>query len=119
MAAPLIAHRLKASTLVEVLVALVIITLVMAIAATLYAKMGLNRPDNLVNLQLELKAIAAEAKRNRRYDAGHYQLDNGVRIDKEVTPYQTDTLLLLLELKAYKQGTGEVAVYREIIIKDQ
>ncbi|MBK1442018.1 type II secretion system protein [Parapedobacter sp. ISTM3] len=119
MAAQLVYRRLKASTLVEVLVALVIITLVMAIAATLYAKMALKRPDNLVGLQLQMKAIAAETKHSKYGHAERYTLDNGVTIDKEILPYQNDTLLNVLELRAHKQGTGEVAVYREILIDSQ
>jgi len=111
-----IPKRLKASTLVEVLVALVIITLVMAIAATLYATLGLKRPDNSVNLQMELKTLAAEAKRNQDYNPRQYELDNGVIVDQQVTSYQGDTLLMLLELNASKPGTRETAVYREIII---
>lgn len=110
---------LKASTLVEVLAALVIITLVMAIAATLFAKIGWERPDNSVNLQLELKALVAETKRTGDYTPAEYELDNGVAIDRTVQPYQGDTLLLLLELRAHKQGTDEGAVYRELIIHEQ
>lgn len=111
--------RLKASTLVEVLVALVIITLVMAIAATFYATMGLKRPDNSVNLQMELKTRAAEAKRNRDYSPRQYELSNGILVDQHIGSYQGDTLLLLLELNASKRGTRETALYREIIIKGQ
>lgn len=120
---PMHRHRfhkqLKASTLVEVLVALVIITLVMAIAATLYAKMGWKRPDNSVNLHLELKALAEETKRIGDYTPVQYELDNGVTIDRTVQPYHGDTLLLLLELRAHRQGIHEEAVYRELIIHDQ
>ncbi|MFC3197336.1 type II secretion system protein [Parapedobacter deserti] len=110
---------LRASTLIEVLVALVIITLVMAIAATLYVKMGWKRPDNLLNLHLELKALAEETKRTKDYTPAEYERDDGLAIDRAVQPYQGDTLLLLLELRAKKQGTDEEAVYREIIIHDQ
>ncbi|MGK6353468.1 hypothetical protein [Parapedobacter sp. DT-150] len=107
---------LKASTLVEVLAALVIITLVVAIAATLYVKMGLKRPDNSVNLQLDLKALAEETKRNVDYAPRQYELENGVHVDQSVEPYRGDTLRLLLQLEATRQGTGERAVHREIVI---
>jgi|GEM_PF-6435728 len=115
----IISQRLTASTLVEVLVALVIITLVMAIAATLYATMGLKRPDNSVNLQMELKTRAAEAKRNQDYGLRQYNLADGVIVNQQTTPYHGDSLLMLLELNATKPGTRETATYREIIIKDQ
>ncbi len=116
---PFIYARLKASTLVEVLVALVIITLVVAIAATLYVKMSWKRPDNLVNLQLELKTLAQETKRNRDFTFAQYQIGNDILIDKQTEAYKGDTLLILLELRAHKRGTGEEAIYREIIINDQ
>jgi len=119
MAGSAINKRLNASTLVEVLVVLVIITLVVAIAATLYATIGGKRPDNLVNLHLELKSLAQETKRSMDYSPRQYDMGNGVQIDREVKPYGSDTLLMVLELKGTKRGTSETAVFREIIIKGQ
>ncbi|WP_257668266.1 type II secretion system protein [Parapedobacter tibetensis] len=110
--------QLKGSTLVEVLVALVIITLVMALAATLYAKIAYKRPDNTVALQLRLKALAQEAKREGDFETAHYETDDNLLIDRHTEPYRGDTLLLLLELTGQKKGTGETGIYREIIIKD-
>ena len=119
MSCNMIPSRLKASTLVEVLVALVIITLVMAIAATLYATIGLKRPDNSVNLQMELITLAAEVKRNQDYSSRQYKFVDDIIVDQYVAPYHGDTLLMLLELNASKPGTGETALYREIIIRGQ
>ncbi|SFC23406.1 hypothetical protein SAMN05421747_106191 [Parapedobacter composti] len=113
----LVGKRLKASTLVEVLVALVIITLVVAISATFYATMALKRPDNAVNMLLELRALAQESKRSGGSEQAQYELGNGIQVDKVVTPYHGDTLLAVLELRGQRTATGETAVYREIIIK--
>lgn len=115
--ATLASKRLQASTLVEVLVALVIITLVMAVAATLYAKMAASRPDNTVALQLHLNALAQTAKREGIHKVLPDEINDNYIITKELTNYNNDTLLLLLELKGTKVGTEETATYREIIIK--
>jgi len=115
----ILCKQLHASTLVEVLVALVILTLVTATAATLYANMVLKQPANARNLQLELKALAQHAKRERDLTPAQFETGRGVQVYKEVTEYQGDTLLLLLEYRAQVPGITEETVYREIIISDE
>src|SRR3546814_15400383 len=85
--------RLHASTLVEVLVALVILTLVTATAATLYAKIVLKQPANARDLQLELKALAQRAKQEGNLRPAQFEIDRGDQVYKEVSTYQSDTLL--------------------------
>ncbi|MEC3882010.1 type II secretion system protein [Parapedobacter sp. 10938] len=109
--------KLEGSTLLEALVALVIITIVMAMAATLFVTVGAERPDNKVNMQLELIHRAAEVKRHGNYSDASFTLHNGIMIDMHVEPYKDDSLLLLLELKATNGDDDEVAVHREIIFK--
>ncbi|MEC3878631.1 pilus assembly FimT family protein [Parapedobacter sp. 10938] len=116
----LIIHkRLHASTLVEVLVALVIVTLVTATAATLFAKIVLKQPANARDLQLELKALAQRAKQEGNFLPAQFEIGRGVQVDKEVSNYQGDTLLLLLVYRAHRPGTAEETVYREIIINNE
>lgn len=109
--------KLKGSTLLEALIALVIITIATGTAAALYVAIGAERPDNKVNLQLELMRLATEAKRRGDYSDANYALHNDILINMRVEPYKEDSLLLLLELKA-TSGNDEVAVHREIILKN-
>lgn len=115
----LIRKRLHASTLVEVLAALVIFTLVTAVAATLYAKIVLKRPDNERNLLLELKDFAEQTKRECDLESARFEVGEGIQVSRTVSNYQGDTLLLLLELRARKPGAAEETVYQEIIVNGQ
>lgn len=115
----IIYKRLHASTLVEVLVALVILTLVTATATTLYVKIVLKQPSNLRDLQAELKALAHRAKREGDFSPAQFEIGHGIQVYKEVSDYRSDTLLRLLEYRARITDAAEEIVYREIIIKDE
>ncbi len=119
MTNPILHKRLHASTLVEVLVALVILTLITAIASTLYVKIVLKQPANARNLQLELKELAHRAMREGDLRPAQFEIGRGVQVYKEVSNYKGDTLLLLLVYRAQVPGTAEETVYREIIINNQ
>ncbi len=111
-----LAGRLPGSTLVEVLVALVVYTLLIAIVASLFTALAAKRPDRARDLQLELRALAEQAKRERDYGADRFLWDRGITVTKDVTAYQGDTALALLEFRASPHGTADVVVHREIII---
>ncbi len=115
----IISKRLHASTLVEVLVALVIFTLVTAVAATLYAKIILKRPDNERHLLLELKDLAQQAKREQNLAPARFEIGHGIVVSKAVSDYRGDTLLQLLEFRARRHNAAEETVYREILINEE
>jgi len=107
--------KLKGSTLIEVLVALVIITVVSGIAVITYVRM-LNYQDTpALQLQQQLSIIAHEAVRQGEKPVDqHYALPNDVVVEQHVSPYPSHPDLLLLQLDAY-QEQQHLGTYRTLI----
>lgn len=110
-------HRISGSTLVEVLVSMVILSVVVGIAISTFATIGSARTDQHVMLYSSLRYYAMETKRTGDYSSISWEDDNGLRIEKKWYPYNGDSLLFVLHLRAFRPGAAYSGELREIIIR--
>ena len=115
----IIQKQLRGSTLVEVLVALVIFTLVTAIAASIFIKITKKQPAHTRDLQWEMKEMARLAKEEGDYTPNLLLTRQGVTVYKHISHYKGDTLLWLLEYRGQVPGASEETIYRELIINSE
>lgn len=110
--------KIKATTLIEVIVALVIIMLVFAGSTMLYVQLMNKKPDKKYRLQKELLALATEIKMGRTIENELYEEENGIAIFQSCEPYTADSTLLHLKLEAM-EGDNIIAIHEELFIKSK
>jgi len=107
---------LKASSLVEVVIALLIMMVVFTSSAMLYEKIINNNPIKKYRLQKELQSIATDIKEHNYFANTQYE-ENGIVIFQYCESYQASSLLLYLRLEAVVSNKI-IAVHEEIFLKD-
>lgn len=113
------AQRLKASSLLEVMVSLVIIFTVFGLATGLYTNVmrsSYTLPESMA--QSELAKLAAETKKKHTY------LDENItigifQIEKTVKPYPNVPFALEMHLVARKPENKVVAERKEILLEEK
>jgi len=108
--------RVKASTMLEVIIAMVVILVVFVIGMMIFT--------NVLKLSLSTKKIRAQALLGgfmlnaERAGANSNQLFtvDGFRIQQEASPYKNDSDLTTIQLTAYDQNQQKVAELKKIII---
>ena len=107
--------KVKASGLLEVVVAMVVIVMVFGLAMMIYAnvtRMSLPVPKFKAQAILQEKLIEAEQNKNIESLA----IDTaGFHIEQQVSPYNGDTLLNKIGLTAYDVNHQEVAALQKIV----
>ncbi len=113
--------RLKASSLVEVSVAAVLLSLTLGFSILLFEQLS-QAGRGLLRLRQELKlvAYAEHVKSGKNYLNEEVTTDEGWRLVKKVSYYQSNPHLLLLELSLHNGGAegdenAPKLVHREII----
>lgn len=108
--------KLKGSTLIEVLVAMVIIMGSMGIAFMIYDHISYAMNDAVLTAaEIRVDAMAQETKSSRDYSDASTLLDN-MRIEKTVLPYCTSKELKILSVEALSLSGKKITGIREIII---
>jgi len=110
--------KLKASSLFETIVALMVTMLVFGIAMTIYVNV-LRNSTSLADFKasLRLEQLAKETKESKRFIDESFEEGN-VSIEKRVGKYQNKEGLLLLELEAFDQTKRKLAEHKEILIEE-
>ena len=115
MAGIKLSNRVKASSLLEVIVSMVVIVIVFGIAMMIYT--------NVLRLSLSAKKIRAQsllqeaminAERDSIKTTQTFQLDN-FRIEQEVKPYSGNNALKEVHLTAYDQNQQQIAEMEKVI----
>jgi len=117
----LLAYRLRASSIVDLTVAMVILTLVTASALVLYLQVT-RSGHTLQQLRrdLWLEQYASQTKRTAAYQSERLSLAEGI-VEKKVSHYQGNPKLILLEITfhpASENANGKIHTYREIIERE-
>ncbi|HUH17850.1 hypothetical protein [Albibacterium sp.] len=108
--------RVKASSIIEVVVALVIILFVFGCSTIIYLDLINHRPDKLYRLQKDLLVMSSKIKNEdsiMNYD--QRETENGILIIQYCEPYQGDTLLMYLKLEAI-ENEKVVVTHKELFI---
>ncbi|MEN0052360.1 MAG: hypothetical protein AAGC65_01760 [Mucilaginibacter sp.] len=115
-----IKHRtlLRASSLTEVVIAMVIIMLVFGIAMTIYA--------NVIRLSLSVKKMRAQAALEEALSGAintgkaenHTEQADGYRIEQTVQPYGTAPGLIVIQLTAIDDQQQPIAKLQQVLIHE-
>lgn len=109
-------NKLSASTIIEVVVALVIIMIVFSIATMTYVR--LIHSDNSPKLKLnqQLSALASEAvNTGEPLTNTSYTLEHDIIVNQQILPYEHNTQLVILELEALDRNEQQLSIYRELV----
>ena len=111
----LLTKKIKGSTLVESLIAMVVVMVSFGVATTVYVNV-LSSRDEIQKLKSMtiLKKLAFESKQNRLFLDDNITVD-GFVIEKKVVSYNGQKDLFQLKLKAFNQNEKQLAEYNELI----
>lgn len=113
-------HRVAASSLVEVSVAAVLLSLALGFSVLLFEQVSRSGRGLLrLRQELQLAALADQVKREKSYRNEELSIEKGWTLVKKVSYYEGNHNLLLLELSLYDKGLegGDAPglIHREII----
>ncbi len=109
--------KLRASSLIEVLTAMVILLVVLTMAAGFTVQLVRSRPDHQLLLQQQLAVLAQQIKQEPLQSRQEFILPGGIRVHLHTEPYRNDSLLTQLELSArHPQAPERLVAHREIIL---
>lgn len=110
-------RRVLASSMVEVLVALAIVSLIMGIAGTSVLRLMSSDPAYAYFLEKELTKLAQEEKALRQYTARQALLADSIPVGVEWLPYKENEGLLLLQVMVLRSDR-EYPIYRELVKRE-
>jgi len=111
--------KLKASTIIEVITAMVIILTCLGIAMTIFTNMSRDVNDELKILaEIRVHTFAAETKKNNDYTDVTQDFDN-IRIQRSILLYPKKSRLRVLFIEAFTPDGKKITDYKEIIVIDQ
>ncbi|WP_345954243.1 hypothetical protein [Mucilaginibacter sp. PAMB04168] len=106
--------KLPASSILEVVVALVVILLVLSLSLTIYSNvMRQSLSARKLQAQFRLQEALVQLKHDRSLDL---PVQDGLVIEKTLAPYENNSRLTLVYLKAYDDTHRLLAETRQIII---
>ncbi|MBY0426789.1 MAG: hypothetical protein K2Q22_14230 [Cytophagales bacterium] len=107
--------RLKAATLIEIMVALLIISIVFTITLNILLKVSQSGYTlSKIKAIQEIKRTSFKTKNERRFIPEELHLE-GFVIKKNIKPYPTDTALLELSIAAYSMEGKLIYQQKEIV----
>lgn len=116
--AGIVDRKLNASSLLETIVALMVVMLVFGIAMTIYVNVMRNSSSLAeVKASLRLDVLAKETKEKKAFFDENFE-EEQVDFEKRVTKYQNKEGLLLLELEARDKTNRILAERKEIIVEE-
>lgn len=108
--------RIKASSLLETIIALMVIMIVFGIAMTIYVNVMKNSTSlSELKASLKLEELARETKEKKSYFDESFN-DESTLIEKKVKKYNDREGLLLLDFQAYDKTNKRLAERKEIIL---
>ncbi len=109
--------KVNASTLLEVVIAMVIIILVFGMAMMIYTNvLRLSLSAKKIKAQAILQDIALKTEQTRDYTTRSIAVDD-FRIEQEVQAFNNDTLLNRIHLTAYDANQRLITELQKVIAK--
>jgi hypothetical protein len=107
--------KLKGSTLVEVIVAMVIILTCLGIALTIFTNLSRDVNDELrILAEIRINTLANETKIKNDYTDVNLEFDN-LKIQRSILPYPGKARLKILYIEAFTPMDKKIAEYKEIV----
>jgi hypothetical protein len=110
--------RVRASSVLEVIVSMMIIILVFGIAMMIYTNVSM---QSLSGQKLKAQAILAQIMKEldkAEQSANQESIIGGFTVERSLRPYAKNSRLLQLDLKAFDQNNKLLAELHQLIIKD-
>lgn len=109
---------LKATTLIEALVAMVVVMLSFGIAVTIFANVTESSPLNeKIRVEVLLQELLAKTKIEKNFLDGEMQ-SNGIKVQKKVAPYAAARGLSILCLTAFDRNNKIIVERKELIFSE-
>jgi hypothetical protein len=110
--------KLKGSTLVEVITAMVIILTCLGIAMTIFQNVSRDVNDELrILAEIRINTLASETKLKNDFTDIDLDFDN-LKIHRSILPYPQKARLRVLLIEAFTPLGKKIAEYREIVSID-
>jgi len=111
------AAKVNASTILEVVIAMVIIILVFGMAMMIYTNvLRLSLSAKKIKAQAILEEIALKTEQTKAYSSQSLTVDD-FRIEQQMQPFNTDTLLNTIHLTAYDANQQKITDLKKVILK--
>ena len=108
--------KLQASSMLEVITAMVIIMIIFAVATTMFVKVtssGFTLEKINAQLLLNNKAIDSKLKQNFKEEETK---EGEITIKQSIKPYGSNSSLILLHLEAFDNSNKKVADKKELVL---
>jgi len=107
--------RLKASTLIEVITAMVIILTCAGIAMMIYSNLSRDVNDELrILAEIRINTLAVETKKNSDFTEFTQDFEN-IRLQRSILLYPKKNRLRVLLIEAFLTSGKKITTYKEII----
>lgn len=111
--------RLPASSMLEVITAMVMIMVIFAVASTMFVKItGSGFTLEKINANLILNHIAIDTKLKQDFKEDETK-EGEITIKKHIKPYGSNPSLLLLHLEAFDNVSKKMADKKELILVEK
>lgn len=116
---PVTVARLKSSSLLETVVALTILTLITGIVSIAMVKATqTSLTGQKVKAILLTDELVLEYKKDKNYLDENFENEDGLVVEKTVSPYQNSSNLLILTVKIYDGNQYCLNTFKEVISKN-
>jgi len=111
-------NHLKASSMLEVLVAMVLFAVIFSLGINLYVKIVQSSfSGSKLKASLLLTHLAEQTKKEKAFVDATLE-EGAVRVEREIKMYNGNKSLLILEFKAYDQADSLLAQRKELYSVD-
>jgi hypothetical protein len=106
---------LKGSTLLETIVAMVIITICSGIGFDLFSDISRNINDELrIEAEMRIGSLAAQTKFRKDYTNSTFEMED-MKLERTFSRYLDRKRIMILMIQAYSPGGKKICEYREIV----
>lgn len=110
-------HKVKASTMVETIVAMVIIMICAGMGLTLISNLSRDVNDELrIEAEVRVNSLAVETKIKKDFTEAEIESSN-LRLQRSIKDYSRKSRVKVLLIEAYSLSGRKVCEYKELILK--
>ena len=111
--------KLKASSILEVVIAMVVIVTVFTIAMMIYGNVQrLSLSSKKIKAQAVLHELLLSAEKSSEVSKRSFVIDH-IRVEEDISTYNNSTTLHIISLTAYDQNQEQIAELKEVVNADQ
>jgi hypothetical protein len=110
--------RLKASTMIETIVAMVIILTCAGIGLSLFSDIARDVNDQIrIEAEIRVNSMATETKLKRDFTELSVETEN-LHLQRTVSEYSKESPVMILFIEAYSLSGKKVCEYKELIVNN-